>query len=87
MVVLTPHSHYDAERMEAEDGRLRRLQRLKEVRAAEAKIAAATRAQFRKVADHRAAELLSSAKRAWEAAHNAEVEKRSAHVAAVQAGA
>ena len=86
MVVAVPTSRYEAERVEAEEASLRRLQRLKEVRAQERHIAALTRRGFREAAGRRAGELLEAAEDAWASQHEAEVRRAGTRVAAVLDG-
>ena len=67
MVMTVATSRFEAERMEAQEAKARRVQRLKEVRAAESRVAAQTRQAFRKAAAARTDELLGEARGAWEA--------------------
>ena len=86
MVIITPTNREEQARLLTEDARRRRIERLKQVRAAEASIASATRKAFRVEAEQRTMELLHTAKDAWEAAHEAELEVRNDHVAKVLGG-
>ena len=61
MTVAT--SRFEAERMEAQEAKARRVQRLKEVRAAESRVAAQTRQAFRKAAAARTDEAAAYAER------------------------
>ena len=88
MVALanTPISHEEAARLKSEDEKRRRLQRLREVRQQEARIAAETRQSFKRVAKQHAGKLLNAAEELWQVRQAAAVERAGKHVESVLSG-
>ena len=81
MPALPPTSRVEAATRLAEDEKKRRVQRLREVRAQESKIAAETRATFKRAATQRAGALLDTAQELWRVRQAAAMQRAGQQVA------
>ena len=86
MVVVNPTNEFEAARNEKQDAARRRVQRLRDVRAQEASIAAETRKAFKIVAEDKMSVLLNVAEGQWTARHARDMAKAGERTAAVLGG-